>query len=282
MLPAGKWLSFLVPAIPLMLAAGAVQADLLQNFDGGGSPYTLGGLAAVAGFGNPGNGLRLTTPLNGIFGVAAFDLTDPGLHDSIRIDLDFRISENFNNNVDTAADGFGVALIHTGTFGTSGLPAGLDIYKDYEEPNIADSIGVGFDTWDNSGNGSEGNSSVSLHYNGAVLDSVVVFPAMQLENGFYNHASILVSFVPGGANATVSLLDASDNVLETPFNNYFIAGLAPYESRLFLGARTGGFHSAHDIDNISTVYNVSGVPEPSSATFIGFLAVMTLIRRRHH
>ncbi len=202
----------LIVGSSLVLKVVAVQADVVQDFDGGGSTYTLGGVAAVAGVGNPGNGLRLTPSINVAYGVAAFDLTDPGTFDRIQIDFDFRFSEFRNNDPANAADGFGVALLHTGTFGSTGLPAALNSYGAYEEPDFANSFGVGFDTWDNSG-GLEGNSSVSIHFNGTVLDSVVVFPDLLLENGLYNHASILLDFVPGGTYATVSVLDASDNVL---------------------------------------------------------------------
>ncbi len=242
----GKWFSYVAVAGSVILAADYVRADVVQNFDGGGTPYTLGGIATVAGVGNPGDGLRLTPSLGSLFGVAAFELTDPGMYRRILIEFDFRIGEY----IQEAADGIGVALLNAGTYGDTGLPAELNSYQEFEEPVYTNSLSVGFDTFDNGG---EGDSSVSLNVNGLVLDNISVFP--QLENGFYHHASILLEFVPGGVYVTVSILDGGSNILSIPFAGRFIQDLIPYESRLFFGARTGGFSSSHDVDNISAIYS---------------------------
>lgn len=157
-----------------------------------------------------------------------------------------------------AADGFGVAFLNTAVAGTSG-----SYNFGSEEPNVAQSFGVGFDTYDNGG---EGSNSISLNFDGAVVHSVDL-GAPILENGLAYRATIDVVQVTGGSNVTVHLVD-QEGAEYTPITNHFVAGLNNYDHRVAIDSRVGGLNSSTYIDNIM------GVPLASAdnpdATVQGF------------
>ncbi len=100
--------------------------------------------------------------------AVAWDEQYAGQYDTARHDFVFRIS-GIGNQANDQADGLGWAYLNSANYGTTGV-SGPGIS---EEPNFAGSLGVGFDIWDNGG---EGGNSVSLHFDGRVLDSRPIDP----------------------------------------------------------------------------------------------------------
>jgi hypothetical protein len=74
------------------------------------------------------------------------------------------------------------------------------------------------------------------------------------------HASIVVDPSQGGSRVTVSVTDVQGAALY-PFDDQFVPGLAPYDGRLALAARTGGANANHDVDNIRLNQSVIGAGE---------------------
>jgi hypothetical protein len=76
------------------------------------------------------------------------------------------------------------------------------------------------------------------------------------------------------------------NTTVTPFNNFFVAGLLPYESRVEFGARTGGAAQDTLIDNVNVDFGAAStvVPEPATLGLLGLglvsLAGYGRVRRR--
>jgi hypothetical protein len=98
-----------------------------------------------------------------------------------------------------------------------------------------------------------------------------------LDNGVVYETQISVTPVAGGADVSVSLTDGLNNV--TPFASQFVAGLVPYDGRVFLGARTGGAFSEHDVDNVAMTFDPLGAAGPTNillSDFEGLVGGLTL------
>jgi hypothetical protein len=239
------------------LTISARAQSTTQNFDGGGTAFTLsnfgGPPATIVPAGNPGNAVQLTYASAGsTVNTIAFDRTAVGPFTQVTANFDFFIGNGSH------ADGFSFALLDTGTFGTTGASPGFG-----EEPNLTKSFGAEFDTFNN---GEVSNNYVALHFNGssdlAVQD---LYPlSFILSNAAWNHAQITITPVAGGSDVTMTLSPStgSGNPTVTPFSDVFIAGLNPYESRVAFGARTGGATEDMLLDNINVSF--STIPEPST------------------
>jgi hypothetical protein len=259
----------LATAIVLLgLTPSLVRAGFtVQNFDTPGTPFTLlNGQTSILGGGPSGNFARLVQAVGGQTGALWFDRSQVGGLPKIIVDFDFRMS------IGSRADGIGVLLANTASFGNSGAPLFFS-----EEPNVVNSLGVGFDIFNNGGPSEPSNNHVSLHWNGALvavadLNAAPFNGTYQLwrnaEPNFFDHAQIEFDFITGGVNATVKLTDGSNSNVLTVFNNQFIAGVNPYESRLAFSGRTGGANANHDIDNVNAQF-LSPVPAPA-----GFLLAL--------
>ena len=77
-----------------------------------------------------------------------------------------RISEG-DPAANDKADGFGWKYVNSDLHGTTGAA-----YTQGEEPNLAGSLGVGFDIWNNGAQDEDATTSLSLHYDGALLKTV--------------------------------------------------------------------------------------------------------------
>ena len=192
-----------------------------------------------------------------------FDRTQVGGVNQIIADFDFRITPNNGR-----ADGIAFALLNTANHGINGS---APLFS--EEPNnigtngdpIFNSFGLGFDIFGNEPN----NNHISLHYN--TLRTVET-PTFDLANGVWNHARVEIDFVSDGANVTVKLTPNEGSELLV-VDNFKIAGMTAYESRVAFSGRTGGEASIQDIDNINVQFNGTAVPEPASWLMLGFCAI---------
>ncbi|HXI56700.1 MAG TPA: galactose oxidase-like domain-containing protein, partial [Polyangia bacterium] len=120
-----------------------------------------------------------------------------------------------------------------------------------EEPSIAGALGVGFDIFNNT---EIDNNHVSVHFNGALISAVSATPVTDLGSGQWIHARIVVR--PGGGQSNVSVfLTPTGGTETTLINNLAVPGLAPYESRVYFSARTGGQTAGHDIANVNVTYS---------------------------
>lgn len=229
--------------------------------------------------------LRMTTEANSLSNQAAFPQVVSGAYQQLKFNFDFRFSVGNGGG----ADGVGFAYVNSATYGASGAVPAFS-----EEPNLADSFGVGFDTFNNADQGDGGESSVSLHLNGTRLSSTSIDASAlgTFENNKVHRASIWVSPAVGGSNVTVSVTRLEDAVTITPINNVFVAGLNQFDGRMAFNARTGGANSEQSLDNIQVTHVAGGneptttvlytfVPEPASITLFGLgFGLLALARRR--
>lgn len=238
--------------------AGASGTPTRQDFDLAGTAYTLsqnGPTAPVvqaADSGSTGSYLRLVPASGGEVGSVTFNRTATGTFNSIVITFDFRITPPSEAN---QADGLSFALLNTANHGVNGAGPAFG-----ENPNLTSSIGVSFDVYSNGSTPVEPNNNhISLHWNNAQIGNAAT-PSFDISNGRFHRAQILIWFSGNNAYVTVRLtpdINGTPGPTETVLANALIPGVAPYESRLAFGARTGGAWAAHDLDNINAEFTSS-------------------------
>ena len=222
-----------------------------QNFKDPGTPYTTSvcGQAAtpsiLAGGPDGGNFLRLIRGVDfASLNAVGFDRSDPGGFTGAVIELDFRITPRTGR-----ADGLAVVLLNTGLHGKDGAVPCLA----GEEPNVPGSLGVGLDIFHNAP-GEPDNNHVSVHFGGATHAQVPLGNRVDLASGQWIHARIEVR--PGGGRADVGVvLTPQGGEPVTVITELVVPGLVPYESRLYLSARTGGETADHDVANVTVAYS---------------------------
>ena len=230
-------------AIALLCSLPAHGATV-HDCDRPGTPYTAVQLLdppppqCLPG-GPTGSFLRLadTTFVNR--NSVTFDLSDPGAHGLIVADFDFRMRARAR---DSRADGFGFTLVSTARFGTSGFVSGGS-----EEPNLGGSLGIGFDI--HLGPGDESGNHVSVHWDSIEVAEVDVSHALDLANGHFNHARIVVEASLDPAEVSVILTPCGAAPV-TVVDRLPVPDLVPYESRVQLMGRSGGEAALHDLDNL--------------------------------
>jgi Bacterial lectin len=258
------------------------QADpTIQTFDGGGTPYTLTGFggdpADDTQAGPSGKCCRLTQATNSGLNTIAFDRTQVGPVSHVLADFDFRIGDSTDGR-SHGADGIGFILLNTQA-AKNGAGDVYDITGDgpqiTEEAEAFQSLGIGFDTWHNNPPFDPNDNHVSVWYTDAPTRDIsesagnILFLQAQSLYGFgnyklhratlpdnapFDHASITVDAVSGGANVTVTITPAGGSAF-SPISNVFIPGFVPYEMRVAFGARTGGENENHDIDNVNVTFS---------------------------
>src|SRR5262245_35946355 len=178
-----------------------------QDFEGGGTPFTLtqhaGSFTPVVLPGGPsGSFLRLTAiGVGGTINTIACRRTLVGGFVSVTADWDFRISPGLDT---LGADGFSFVLLSSADFGTTGAAPSF-----FEEPDLTNSFGAGFDTFDNGGNDVSDNH-VDLHFNGSfVAGSGVDLSPTGFDLGdtgtAFTHAHLSIVPTVGGSNVSLSL-----------------------------------------------------------------------------
>ena len=134
-------------------------------------------------------------------------------------------------------------------FGASGAVPAFS-----EEANLANAFGVGFDTFNNGDMDGNAESSVSLHYNEAVVANLPLdgTALATLENSVVHTANI--NIVPNGSGADVSVSISDGVTTLNVADGIFVDGVTPYDGRMIFNARTGGANSQQDIDNITLMH----------------------------
>lgn len=217
---------------------------LMQDFDSLGTTYFTANQYGSApgpqvlppGAGRPSNFLRLIQTTNGQVNQIAFDRVAQGFYQRIEAEWDFSVL--------AGADGGAFALLNTGWEGITGPVSNPS--PAWEEPRFTTGFAIGFDVYENI-------HDISLNWDG---QQVVEYSGYDYRGSAFQHASLAIDFVSGGANVSLTIGG-------TPiFTNYFIPGMTPYESRVAFGARTGGVNTNFDLDNI-VIRWLNQVAEPT-------------------
>ena len=279
----------LATGVILLVACQGAQAALMENFDDvSTTPYSLtnttgGAPAIINDGGGTNNAIRLTNLNASNNNSIAFDeepsATGPTVY-GIRLAFDFRMTDDAANAAaggccGSAADGLGIGVFLTGTYGTTGgiNPAdGSGV--DWEQPHFPDAITVGLDIFQNI-------DVVTLNVLGVEAATLDVQPIMDLNNNTWHR--MIIDVTPDGANAlgSVTLLEDVDSntTIHDILTDQAIPGLdlsALPGYRLIAGGRTGGAFADSRIDNIF----LGAVPEPTTVILLLAGGVSALGRRR--
>lgn len=230
----------------VLILGGLMYAATVQNFQGtaGQTAYTLSQYESLPGA-TVTNGALLMVNANSQRNVIAFSQTDAGLYQ--------RIVAEWDMSIVPGADGVGFALLDTARYGTSGAGPSFG-----EEPSLAGVFAVGFDIYCPDDYQNKGAREVSLHWDG--VERANKWSSFEYRSGSYHRVRVVVDFVAGGAEITVS---AAGNVI---YDKYFLAGLMPYSCRAAFGARTGGYKTTLYIDNVNIVWENPTQAPPAPVT----------------
>ena len=268
-----------------LLSPPILQANLYEDFDGGGStPWTFAstsGTPPSLQVGGPsGQYARIINLTGSNNNSIAFDenpsVTGPA-PGGLRLVFNFRMSDDAANQAaggccGSAADGLGIGLFATSLYGSTGgvNPSGAD----WERPHFAGAFTVGLDIFQNI-------DVVSLNWNGAEVATADLGGILDLNNSTWHRMAVDV--LPDGANARANVSVFADVFGNTSVRQVFagvpipgldLANLPGY--RLIAGGRTGGAFASGDIDNISLAL----VPEPSALVLLALGVGLLVLRRR--
>ncbi len=270
-----------VSLLPIVGAAAAPGVGTVQDFDAGGSAGTPCAFPAAAnapqylpgGPSGAGQFLRVArakSPADpAISNKVGCDATAFGAQGLIVADFDIRMIPGAAVPGGAGrADGMGFALLNTTHYGSSGwVDTTLNPFVP-EEPNFTGSLGIGFDIYRNASHPGgfppdDGNTNVagdftntiSVHWNGGLVHQQDVSPVTDLGRGSWIHVRLIVDASAGRISV---LLTACADQATVVIDALSVPGLAPYESRAWFGARSGGLSAHHDIDNVNVQYLSAG------------------------
>ena len=264
------------------------NAKFIENFDVPGVPYTLTNSSGsppvidTAG-GTTGSFVRLTNLDGSNNNSIAWDEDptqtgpSPG---GLRLAFDFRMSGDAANTAaggccDSAADGIGIGLYSTATYGATGAsnPAVVG-GSAWETPANADSFAVGLDVFQNI-------DVVNLNWGGAQVAEADVQGFLDLNDGQFHRA--VVTLTPSGSDAVADMTIIQDvqgsTMLHQVFSGQLVSGLdlAAFPGyRVIAGGRTGGAFVDSSLDNIAVV----SIPEPTAVVLLGLGGFLLLVARR--
>jgi glucose/arabinose dehydrogenase len=204
---------------------------IVQNtetfFSGVGGWVLNGGAARVA------NAIRLTQAVQNRLASAIL----PGPTETLE---EFQIAFDFRTGNGNGADGMSFAV-----FDADRYPS--DVVFSEQGPGSVDNQAAGpgtlvitFNTYDNG----EGENTISLNSNGAVLATFV--PPFDLEDFAWRRVRV------GLVNKRLSMDIRNPNGTVIPvFSNLLVSSYEPFRARFGFGARTGGLSNEHWVDNIA-------------------------------
>src|SRR5438093_2805487 len=260
--------------VALLVMSDAAIADTQNDFDTAGTPYGIGHCVqppklfpAIVPGGPTGNFVRIAGATAPDAGTIAFDKTDPGAVPGVVSQFDLRITPKNGR-----ADGAAWALLNTTAYGSTG-PVCPDLFPwAVEWAPFRHSVGVGFDIYRNQELGDLSNNHIKITYNGVRLYQIDAAP-IDLANGQWIHVKIILRMGNDLSDITVVLSPPAPAGWKQ-FGPYSIPGLAAYEGRVLLGARSGGESSESDVDNVETVF--LNQPSALPAMVTGFAQGMSV------
>ncbi len=229
-----------------------------QTFDGGGTPFigtsnNAGAVPVILPGGPTGNFLQVMPDgVGGLQNGVGFNQTSLGAVSSISFDVRMPIEATHTGCCGQRADGFGVSILNTNQYGTSGAAPTIS-----ERPNPTNALSVGFDIFE--GNASSPNF-YTLNRDGVQVAGVAVdLATLNLNTGLFNRVDITFTPTATGSMATVTV---TPDALGTPgapvvlFNNVNLEGYSA-GGRLAFGGRTGGAVTSLDLDNVNASYTMA-------------------------
>jgi hypothetical protein len=255
-------------------------ATTMQDFDlgGTGTPFASqrvdnepGPLLLEGGPTGRGRCLRLVSqgnPPNS--NTVTFEPSDTGTPQVVVAEFDFRIVCGA-----TRGDGFGFTLLRATDYPET-VQTVVPSQEPFaaEEPGYTRSIGVGFDIHANDAIGPlpadlrhDGirprfSSSVSLHYDGRLLQQADTIALTDLANGQWKRARIVVR-----AERVTVQLSATPGQWQTVLDRA-VPGVRPYAARAHFGGRCGGQSADVEIDNVAVAFLEAGQSAVSFTTAI--------------
>jgi hypothetical protein len=163
------------------------------------------------------------------------------------------ISVQYSSEVNTAA-GLSMVMLPTGTFGASGAGSTLAHFTD--APALTNGLAL-----DLSFHPSNYVNDVALYWNASRAVGAFVPPAaLNLDNGVFHHAHVVLDTYPGGAYLTVVLTPDGLGMLGMPgapivvASNLFIVGATPANWRVEFAGRNGLIDTTLDLENVNVNY----------------------------
>lgn len=261
---------------------GRAQPIVFTNFNStGGLTLTSSSTAATT---TDGNVLRLVGATSNDVG-AAFSTTQLNLANGFSTAFDFRLSNRGGSSDGTAvgADGFVFTIQRAGASAIGAAGEGMGFL------NIgAASVGVEFDTFQNSNRGDPSSNHVGINTGGSVNSLATAPVGAEFDNGTkwsawidYNGSILEVRVSNNGVRPASANLTYSLNLANTLGGNAGFVGFT---------AATGGAYANHDI--LAWTYSDSfvpggvtaglAIPEPSTYALLvlGLGAVLVVGRRK--
>lgn len=221
------------------------------------------------------NGTYSLLDKDGTFGQSnalSFDLAQDGEFEQETLRCQIRLLPG--------GDGGAFIFLNTEEYGKRG-PA--PFLKSWVEPNLAGTFAVGIDVHNPPNTepfGEWGNyqglpeREVSLHWDGR---EIVKRVAPTEFRGSFTECEISIHYVIGGAEITVRLAGAA------VYDGYFLPEMAPYESRLAIGAGTRSDAATEfDVKDLTFTKSEPASPRRSANHFEVFNHVLTNSTGRYH
>ncbi len=256
---------------------------LSDNFDGAqvNSNFTFSTngfftpLVTGSGVATNNNAIEITSATNSNNNSVAWNkVTDPNATQALRLSFDFRMTAGSNGSV---ADGIGIGLFRTGTYGTTGAnnPASA---KAWENPTansgFPNALAFGFGIYNTNFIRMCGPAqpATALHQS--------VSPFTLSSNQFHRAIITMLSNGPSGTIVSMQVIQDVNGAatVRQIFSNVLVPGFdLPNESfRLIAGGRTGGANARQDIDNVSIATSAgSGFAPQISIARVGGSTVVT-------
>jgi len=155
--------------------------------------------------------------------------------------------------------GLSMVLLPATVFGTDGAGSSKVHFEDAPAAPNTFALDLAF-------NPQNAFNAAALYWNGASVFSRHV-SAMNLDNGQFHHARIVLEAAPSGTYATLLLTPDIFGAPGTPIavaSNFFIQGFQPADVRLEFAGRNSGIDTALDVENVLVTYDAS-VPEVLAA-----------------
>lgn len=206
----------------------------------------------------------------------AFDATHAAPATGVVADFDIRMTPGraVGRGATGRADGLGFALLSAARYGPSGEVVPTLPPTAAEDPNFTGSLGIGFDLFrsnafdgdtfefppdiGNDNVAARFSNSVSVHFDRMRADGTIapwsihqrdVSHVTDLASGSWIHVRVIVESTTETTGRVSVVLTCGETAV-TVVDRLPVALLKPYASRVWFGARSGGWSAHSDLDNV--------------------------------